>query len=74
MLDYTSVVITRRVEPSDAVLARAWSFAGQLGQSDVFDSLGYAIAEEIGAEFWTSDLRFSNAAAHARLSSIRYIP
>lgn len=73
MMDFVMKLVVSRVEPSDAVLGRAWSIAATLGQSDVFDALGYAVAEEIGAEFWTSDLRFHNAAAGAGLSGIRFV-
>jgi hypothetical protein len=39
----------------DTVAARAMQVATRLGQSDTFDSTGYAIAERLGAEFrvWT---------------------
>ena len=73
ILEYVMSLLTRRAEPSDAALARAWSIATRLGQSDVFDALGYAVAEEIGAEFWTSDLRFHNAAVREGLSGMRFI-
>lgn len=62
-----------RVEVSAAVLARAWELAVRLNLSDVFDALGYAVAESEGGQFWTSDLRFVNAAEPLGLAGIRYI-
>jgi predicted nucleic acid-binding protein len=61
------------IEPTTTTLDRAWQLSIQLGQSDVFDSLGYALAEEIGAEFWTADRRFTNAAEAAGLPAVRYV-
>jgi predicted nucleic acid-binding protein len=52
---------------------RAWELARRLGQSDTFDAMGYAVAEEIDGEFWTSDRRFANAASGARLARVRFI-
>ncbi len=58
----------------EPLLARAYELAKLLGQSDVFDAAGYATAEAYGAEFWTSDRRFANAANTANLGSVRFIP
>jgi hypothetical protein len=57
----------------ETVAARAMQVATRLGQSDTFDSTGYAIAERLGAESWVSDRRFANAAATAQLPGIRFI-
>ena len=35
---------------------------------------GYATAEALDAEFWTSDRRFANAARQASLERLRFIP
>ncbi len=52
---------------------RAYELASRLNQSDIFDAAGYATAETLDAEFWTSDRRFANAAAHAGLQHVRFI-
>lgn len=57
----------------DHLLARAYELAKLLGQSDVFDAAGYAVAEAYGAEFWTSDRRFANAASAANLAAVRFV-
>lgn len=57
----------------DHLLTRAYELAKQLGQSDVFDAAGNATAEAYGAEFWTSDRRFANAANAAGLANVRFI-
>ena len=57
----------------DNLLARAYELAKLLNQSDVFDAAGYATAEAYGADFWTSDRRFANAAQAAGLDNVRFI-
>ena len=61
------------VPVGSVVRQRAWELAARLGQSDVFDALGYAAAEAYDAEFWTSDGRFANAAQGAALSRLRHV-
>jgi len=61
----------RSVNTSPGNLQRAWDLSKTLGQSDTFDSMGYAIAESENAAFWTSDQRFTNAAKTKNLSHIR---
>ena len=70
ILEVVQAITLVRVGTSPALLDRAWEIATLLGQSDVFDSLGYAVAEAEGAEFWTSDRRFANATA-GRLAGVR---
>ena len=53
---------------------RAWEIAHRLRQTDVFDSFGLAVAEEVDAVLWTSDLRFFNAAAPFAPDRIEYVP
>lgn len=67
-------VEARVVGSGRETVRRGMELATRLGQSDTFDSTGYAIAERLGAEFWVSDRRFANAAAPARLPNIRFIP
>jgi predicted nucleic acid-binding protein len=59
---------------SEALIRHAWSTANDLGQSDVFDSLGYAVALARDGEFWTSDQRFANAAANRGLPNVVFVP
>jgi predicted nucleic acid-binding protein len=60
--------------PTRALQERSWAIASRLGQSDTFDAMGYAVAEAIEGEFWTSDRRFANAAAGAGLARVRFVP
>lgn len=55
----------------EALVRRAFEIATQLGQSDTFDAMGYAVAEAEGGEFWTSDQRFANAAHAQGLAGVR---
>ena len=48
----------------------AFVLATRLGQSDIFDTTGYVIAQRNDAEFWVSDRRFANASTAAQLSGV----
>ncbi|MEO6045629.1 MAG: type II toxin-antitoxin system VapC family toxin [Tepidiformaceae bacterium] len=56
---------------SRALMQRSWDLSIALDQSDTHDSMGYAVAEMHKAEFWTSDQRFTNAAANKGLRGYR---
>lgn len=62
------------VNSSDRLLQRSWSLARELGQSDTFDSMGYAVAEAAKAPFLLSDKKFKNAAANRKLPNVQYFP
>lgn len=62
-----------RAPYDDALVRRAWELAIRLDQSDVFDAIGYALAERIDGEFWTCDGRFARAAANVRLPGVRLV-
>lgn len=66
--------IAESVSPPQEVLRRGYELAEELGQSDTFDSTGYALAEAFDGEFWTSDRRFANAAANAGMTRVRLSP
>jgi predicted nucleic acid-binding protein len=59
---------------SSRLTARAWEIATVLGQTDVFDAFGLAVAEDVDGTLWTSDRRFFNAAAAFAPNRIEYIP
>ncbi len=61
------------VPTDEAVILRAWDIATDLGQSDTFDALGYAVAEAYDGEFWTCDQRFANAAAGRDYPRLRFV-
>lgn len=61
------------IEGPAGLLDRAWELATALGQSDVFDAYGYATAEWLDSEFWTSDRRFFNAVRSAGLQRVRLV-
>lgn len=51
------------VIPSDFDLCRrALAWAERLGQSKAYDSFYLALAEQLGAELWTGDVRLRNRA------------
>lgn len=63
----------RHLENSPVVIQRGWWLASHINSGDVFDSMGLAAAESADAEFWTSDARFANAVASAKLPGVRFI-
>ncbi len=62
----------RRYGTTPELVQRAWDIATRAQQSDIFDSFGLAVAEEVDAEFWTSDLRFANATANFAADRVKY--
>jgi predicted nucleic acid-binding protein len=44
---------------------RALDWAARLGQARAYDATYVALAEDLGAEFWTADRRLANAAHQA---------
>lgn len=51
----------------------ALRWAEQLGQRRAYDAIYLALAEELGADFWTADRRLVNSAQQAGLSWVRWI-
>ncbi len=49
----------------ETLLTRAFELATQINQTVAYDSVYLALAEQLGCEFWTSDLRFFNITSHA---------
>jgi predicted nucleic acid-binding protein len=62
-----------RVEWRVGIEDRGFELARLLNASDTFDTTGYAVAEALGAEFWVSDRRFAEAAAHASLPNVHFV-
>jgi predicted nucleic acid-binding protein len=54
---------TRPMSPEQCRSGFEW--AGRLGQARAYDGFYLALAEELGAEFWTADRRLANAARQA---------
>jgi predicted nucleic acid-binding protein len=63
----------RSTNATPALLQQSWSVAVQLGQSDTFDSMGYAVAQRSKANFVTSDERFFNAARSTKLKGLQFV-
>jgi predicted nucleic acid-binding protein len=60
--------------PMSAPLCRsALEWAGRLRQRRAYDGFYLALAEELGAEFWTADQRLANAARQAGAIWVHWI-
>jgi predicted nucleic acid-binding protein len=60
--------------PLDAQLCRsAFEWAGRLGQARAYDGFYLALAEQLGAEFWTADRRLSNGARQVGAHWVRWV-
>jgi predicted nucleic acid-binding protein len=66
-LDITVVAMT----PAHCRSALAW--AEQMGQSKAYDSFYLALADEIGATFYTTDQRLVNSARQKGLSWVKWV-
>lgn len=53
------------VSPSGEQCRAAFEWAFRLGQAQAYDGFYLALAEELGAELWTGDIRLVNAAHRA---------
>jgi hypothetical protein len=62
-----------RVEWRLGIEDRGFELARLLGETDTFDTTGYAVAEALGADFWVSDQRFAEAVVRAALPNVRFI-
>jgi predicted nucleic acid-binding protein len=51
----------------------ALEWAGRLNQARAYDGFYLALAEELGAEFWTADRRLANAAEQAGVTWAHWI-
>ncbi|MBI3973153.1 MAG: type II toxin-antitoxin system VapC family toxin [Chloroflexi bacterium] len=62
------------VTPTSAPLCRAaFEWAGRLGQARAYDAFYLALAQELGAPFWTADRRLVNGARQAGVSWVHWI-
>ena len=61
------------VPSSQELCHAAFDWAGKLGHSRVYDGLYLALAERLGAEFWTADKRLARAAEQLGLSWVRLV-
>jgi predicted nucleic acid-binding protein len=73
MRGQVSATISALIPVTEHDAHAAFVLATRLGQSDIFDTAGYVVAQRLGLEFWVSDRRFANAAAAAGLPGIRHI-
>jgi hypothetical protein len=62
-----------RIEWRIGIEDRGFELARLLGETDTFDTTGYAVAEALGADFWVSDRRFAEAAAQANLPNVHFV-
>jgi len=59
------------MEPHRCQAVLEW--AGRLNQSRAYDAFYMALAEELGAEFWTADQRLARAAQQAGVTWTHWI-
>jgi predicted nucleic acid-binding protein len=58
---------------SETLCKAAFDWAGRLGQARAYDGFYLALANSLGAEFWTADRRLVNGAKQAGISWVRWI-
>jgi predicted nucleic acid-binding protein len=51
----------------------AFGWAARLGQSKAYDGFYLALAERLGAEFWTADRKLANGARQAKADWVRWV-
>ncbi len=60
--------------PPDEMLARAaYKWADRLEQLNAYDAFYLALAEQLGAEFWTGDKRLYNRARQVKADFVRFV-
>ncbi len=57
----------------DALCLAALEWADRLGQAKVYDAFYLALAERLGAEFWTGDKRLVNRARQVGADFVRFL-
>ncbi len=62
-----------RVAPDMDLHRRALRWAARLGQRAAYDAQYLALAERLGAEFYTADRRLANLAGAAGLPWVRFL-
>jgi len=55
------------------MLHSALNWANKIGQSKVYDSIYLALAEQLGAELWTADLRLVNSVRALKINWIKWL-
>jgi predicted nucleic acid-binding protein len=61
------------VSLSETLCKAAFDWAARLGQARAYDGFYLALADALGAEFWTADRRLVNGAKQAGVSWVRWI-
>lgn len=59
--------------PSEALHQNALVWAERLKQSRAYDAQYLALAEQLGAEFWTGDKRLANGAASLSINWVHWV-
>ena len=61
------------VHPDRSLVASAYAWAIRLGQGAAYDAFYLALAERLGAEFWTGDKRLYNRALQVGADFVRLL-
>ena len=51
----------------------AFDWAARIGQAKAYDAFYLALADHLGAEFWTADRRLANAARQAGMTTAHWV-
>jgi predicted nucleic acid-binding protein len=72
-LQYILSLRIQEVPPTPALHQLALEWAVRLNQIVAYDAAYLALAESVGAEFWTADQRLADAAINSGASWVHYI-
>ncbi|HFC08275.1 MAG TPA: PIN domain-containing protein [Chloroflexi bacterium] len=61
------------IHPDSALAIAAHDWAERLGQAKAYDAFYLALAEQLGAEFWTGDKRLYNRARQVGADFVRFV-
>jgi len=62
-----------QIVPDDGLVPEAFRWATRLGRLATYDCFYLALAEHLGAEFWTADKSLANASRQAGLPWVHWI-
>jgi predicted nucleic acid-binding protein len=63
----------QQIPPTASLYQEIFNWSARLGHTQAYDAAYLALAEQLGAEFWTADKRLANTAKHLKLTWVNYI-